>query len=170
MGGLRLSRYAKTMFMGKRAVCCLAFLVAGILAIGCGESENTSGQVGPTIVASVSPTQAPATPSPTAEASTPLPTPSPTVVPQPTLPAPPTVDMACKSRTHNHVNIDRLLDQPSLTDAAITEIDANTIRVDFEGVVVTVEGWAELVTVDGELSAEQQERLFLAIDAVRYVC
>ena len=68
MGGLRLGRYAKTVFMGKRAVYCLAFLVAGILAIGCGGSEDTSAQAGATVSATESPTPALASPSPTAAA------------------------------------------------------------------------------------------------------
>ena len=159
--------------MGKRAVSCLAFLVAGILAIGCGGSDGTSVQAGATVAAS--PTTPLATLTPTAEPPTPEPTPTatrtaaPTALPTATQVVPP-ADPDCAKRANNHLNIDKLRDESSLADAVITERDEDSILIDLRGTEVIVRGWGNLVGIRGDLTNDELALVSAAIDSVRYVC
>ena len=75
-------------------MCCVGFLFAAVLVGGCGGNGGTASQVEPTTAATVSPTAAPANPSPTAEppTGTPTSTSEPTALPPPTQPPAPTPD------------------------------------------------------------------------------
>ena len=80
-------------------MCCVGFLFAAVLVGGCGGNGGTASQVEPTLSATVSPTAAPANPSPTAEPPTGTPTSTseptalpPTALPPPTQPPAPTPD------------------------------------------------------------------------------
>ena len=171
MGGLRSGQYAKAVFKERRALYCLAFLLAAVLAGGCGGNDNTSGKIKPTLAAIVSPTAALATPSPIAEPPTPTPTSTlePTVLPTATQNLTQPVD-ECPKRTNNHLNIDKLSLQPGMTDATITEIDQNSIRIEFDGVEAIVRGRSGVLGIHGDLSNDQLDRLSLAIDAVLNEC
>ena len=54
--------------------------------------------------------------------------------------------------------------------AVITEIDDDSIRIEFEGVEVIVNGVGPSVHIITNLSREQLTRLGHAIDAVVYEC
>ena len=126
--------------------------------------------------AAASPTALLSPPTPTAEPPTPQPTPAASALP-PTQPPPqaeappaPTPDPACAARDHNHLNIEKLRDQPTMADAVITEVDDDSIRIIFEGVEVIVSGIGSSLAIRTNLANERLAPLTRAIDAVANEC
>ncbi len=98
MGGLKSSHYVRTVFRENRAIYYLAVLAAVVLSAGCDGGSGSSGQVEPTPTASatvpqgtLTPTAEPPTPQPSVTAMPTRP-PAPTESPAPTQPPAPTTD------------------------------------------------------------------------------
>ncbi len=165
--------------MNKRGLPFVIVVAVLLLVVGAGcagDDDSSSGiqaeasateSVTPKSTAALTATDQPLPTQPTATATA---VPLPTEPAAPTQPPAPTSDPACAKTTPNHLNIDKLRLQPGLTDAAIREVDSDSVGMVIDGVEVTVIGWGEVVRIHGDLTNEQQTRILRAVDAVRYAC
>ena len=146
-------------------------------AVQISESEGSSafGQAVPSATVTIAPQ---GTAAPTATPQPPLPTDPPayTATPKPPQPPAPTAMFTpkptCPPRTNNHLNMDLMRLQPGLTDAVISEIDDNRIRIVVQGVEFIITGVGKLVGLGGtgDPSSELRTQMWRAVDAVRYQC
>ncbi|MCH8026257.1 MAG: hypothetical protein IH866_05630 [Chloroflexi bacterium] len=165
--------------MNKRSppflIMALLVLTAGALLAAACDGDSTEAEPAmatdtpestavPTVTQEPAPTERPAptaTPQPPAPTATPLPpAPTTTYTPGPT----------CPPRTHRHLDIGTMRLQPGFTDAIITEIDADSIRIVVQGVELIITGSGKVIGIGGpgDPSRELLVLLSRAIDAANF--
>jgi hypothetical protein len=177
MAASRLSRSTRVWLV--IAVGAVALLIA---AGGSYVAVNAGGSPAAVTTETPETTLVPASPSPTLEPPLATGTPPAAVTATPPTEGTPTSSfpspgISCPDGApHYHVNIEKfqeeLRQQAGLEDAVVTEVDLDTVRVEFQGMELTLTGWGESSTIGGtgDPSRELFERFVAAIDAVLFAC